>query len=68
LAARDPRVRKLAARIAITERHHPDADTSDLRLALRQARGEESIGRLLNLPLDWRARQAARLLTIGDAP
>jgi hypothetical protein len=68
MAARDPAVRTAAAQLANAERHHPHDDHADLRLALRQARGEEHIGRLLDLPLDWRARQAARLLTpAGDA-
>jgi hypothetical protein len=68
MAARDPVVRRISARIAITERHHPGADTSDLRRALRQAKAEQYVRGLLDLPLDWRARQAARLLTAGDAP
>jgi hypothetical protein len=68
MAARDPAVRAAAARLAAEERHHPQDDHTDLRRALRQARGEEHIGRVLDLPLAWRARQAARLLTIGDAP
>jgi hypothetical protein len=68
MPARDPAVRAASARLAAEERHHPHDDHADLRRALRQARGEESIGRLLDLPLAWRARQAARLLTVGDAP
>jgi hypothetical protein len=68
MPARDPAVRAASARLAAEERHHPQDDHTDLRLALRQARGEEYVGRLLDLPLDWRARQAARLLTVGDAP
>jgi hypothetical protein len=68
MPARDPAVRAASARLAAEERHHPQDDHTEARLALRQARGEESIGRLLNLPLEWRARQAARLLRAGDAP
>jgi hypothetical protein len=56
------------ARIAAATRWHPDdPGLADLRRAVRQARGEEDIGRLLDLPLEWRARQAARLLATGSA-
>jgi hypothetical protein len=68
MAARDAAVCEAAARLAAEERHHPDDDHTDLRRALRQARAEEYVRGLLDLPLDWRARQAAHLLTAGDAP
>jgi hypothetical protein len=60
------------ARLAITRRHHPDADTTDLERALRAARAEEYVRRLLNgcpaLTLQQRAELAAQLLTpAGDA-
>lgn len=68
MPARDAAVRAASARLAAEERHHPHDDHSDLRLALRQARAEEYVRDLLDLPLDWRARQAARLLTADGAP
>ncbi len=68
MPARDPGVRVASARLAAEERHHPQDDHSDLRRALRQARAEEYVRGLLDLPLDWRARQAARLLVAGDKP
>jgi hypothetical protein len=66
LPARDPAVRAASARLAAEERHRPHSDHSDLRRALRAARGEEYIRGLLDLPLEWRVRQAARLLAAGD--
>ena len=61
--------RRERARIAAATRWHPDdPGLADLRRALRAARGEEYIRGLLDLPLEWRARQAARLLTARDAP
>jgi hypothetical protein len=66
MAAKDPRVRQLSARIAITERHHPGTDTSELRRDLRAALAEVYVRGLLDLPLDRRAHLARLMLTAGD--
>ena len=68
MPARDPAVRAVSARLAAEERHHPHDDHSDLRRALRQARAEEYVRELVDLPLDRRAHLARLLLTAGDAP
>jgi hypothetical protein len=62
------------ARLAITRRHHPDVDTSELERALRAAKAEEDIHQLVAgagaaLTIEQRARLAARLLEpAGGAP
>lgn len=61
--------RRERARIAAATRWHPDdPGLAEQRRAFRAAQAEQYIGRLLDLPLEWRARQAARLLTVRDAP
>lgn len=63
MPAHDPRVRSISARIAAVERHHPDADHSELRRDLRAARAEEYVERLVaegepRLTAEQRARLA----------
>jgi hypothetical protein len=67
MPARDPTVRAITSKIGAARRHHPDVDTSDLRLDLRVARAAEYVRGLRDLPLDRRAGLAAQLLTpAGD--
>jgi hypothetical protein len=43
MPARDPAVRAASARLAAEERHHPDADHTDLRRALYAAQTAASL-------------------------
>jgi hypothetical protein len=48
MPSRDPKVRTISGRLAAVERHHPDADTSELRRDLRAARAEEYVRALVD--------------------
>jgi hypothetical protein len=63
MPARDPEVRRLSSQLAAEERHHPGADHSGRRRALREAQTAARIRRLTaGLPLEERARLAADVL------
>lgn len=70
MAARDPRVRAISSRLAAIERHHPGADTTQLRRELHEARAVAQIRRMVvGLSSEERARLAVAALTPagGDA-
>jgi hypothetical protein len=71
MPARDPEVRTISSRIAATERHHPDTDTSALRRDLRVAQLAAHIRRVVDAapPLSGaqRDRLAVLLRSGGDA-
>ena len=71
MPARDPAVRSITSKIGATQRHHPDADTSDLRRDLRAAHLEAHVREVVDgfppLTADQRGRLAL-LLRGGDAP
>jgi hypothetical protein len=54
----------LRARLAATERHHPDADTAELRRDLRAARAEDYIRRLIESAPPLTAAQRDQLATL----
>ena len=62
----------LAGQLAAIERHHPDADTTDLRRDLRAAGAEEYVRGLVDgfppLTAEQRARLAVLLHTPGSGP
>jgi hypothetical protein len=67
MAARDPRVRSISSTIAALERHHPQADTSELRRQLHEAQAVAYVRRLRERPQAERVRLALLLLGGGDA-
>jgi hypothetical protein len=54
MAARDPAVRSISSAIAAIERHHPDADTGELRRDLRAAQATDYVRQWVR---ETRARQ-----------
>jgi hypothetical protein len=64
MPARDQATRVISARLAAVERHHPDADTSELRRQLRAARAEDYIRRLIDSAPPLTDEQRARLATL----
>ncbi|WP_156184864.1 hypothetical protein [Allosalinactinospora lopnorensis] len=68
MAARNPTRRSLAARKAITTRHHPDADTSDLDREIKVAGLAERIREVVNSAPALTPEDAARLRALLPAP
>jgi len=72
MPAHDPVVRALSSKIAAIERHHPNADTDQLRRDMRAAKLAEHIRRVVDVapPLtdDQRARLTALLRPSGGEP
>ncbi len=69
MAAKDPTSRRLSSRIAATTRHHPNADTTELRRDLRAARAEDYIRRIVDQapPLTPEQRDRLALLLRGGS-
>jgi len=69
MPARDPVVRAISCRIAAIERHHPGADTAQLRRDLQAAQAAAYIRQLGGLTTQQRSRLAVLLLTpdVGGA-
>jgi hypothetical protein len=69
MPANDPAVRAIVCKIAATERHHPNTDTSDLRRDLRAAQLAEHIRKVVDaappLTQDQRVRLTALLRPSG---
>jgi uncharacterized membrane protein len=59
---------KERARLAATRRHHPDADTTDLRRDLRAARAEDYIKKLVDVAPQLSPEQRAKLAVLLLAP
>jgi hypothetical protein len=64
MPSHDPAVRALACTIAATERHHPNADTSELRRDLRAASLAEHIRKVVDSAPPLSDQQRARLAAL----
>jgi hypothetical protein len=64
MPAHDPVVRALSSKIAAIERHHPNADTGELRRDMHAAQLAEQIQRVVDEAPPLSAEQRARLAVL----